>query len=392
VIAHFALALAASFAPTQEGTSPPPRIGSEALPAELDAESARIALERAYAWLLDNQNPDGSFAVGVLDGLLEMGFSIETYYAWQVASHALAVMALQAAEPRPDIERALERAVEWLCTTRMPKRGSDWDVDYVWSGLYGLVATTRLAHDARFADGPVAQAIAARGRAFADILVKNEVPSGGWAYYDDPPFTQRPKWATSFCTALVLPSVRDALELGWLEDRAILTRAIRAVRRTALPNGAFTYNADESVPRFRGGEHIDSVKGSLGRIQVCHFGLASVGDERITQDRIRWGLERFFTDHRFLRVAHGRPVPHEAYYYNAGYFYLFAHYYAAEVIGLLEDRAERERWHARLRPYLVEAQSANGSAVDFLTSAYMRVAGTAYLALALSAGLDSPDR
>lgn len=382
-----ALLLVLAGSASAQELAPPPRIGAGGLPASLPPEAAELALERSVGWLLSNQHEDGSWAVGVLDGVLEMGFSVETYYAWQVASQGIAVSALLALDPTPETDAALERGIDWLCSTRIPKRGSDWDVDYVWSALYGLVATTQVATDGRFREGERAARVAARGKEFAEILAKNEVPSGGWAYYDDPPFTRRPKWATSFCTALVLPSVRDAIELGWIEDETTLDRAIRAVRRAALPNGAYTYNADEAVPRHRGGEHIDNVKGSLGRIQVCHFGLARVGDERITEERVRWGLEQFFLHHRFLRVAHGRPIPHEAYYYNAGYFYLFAHYYAAEAIELLPDAAERETWHARLRPFLVEAQSEQGTAVDFLTSDYMKVAGTAYLVLALRRGL-----
>ena len=38
--------------------------------------------------------------------------------------------------------------------------------------------------------------------------------SGGWAYYDDPPFTKQPTWATSFCTALVLPTLSRAGAVG----------------------------------------------------------------------------------------------------------------------------------------------------------------------------------
>ena len=47
---------------------------------------------------------------------------------------------------------------------------------------------------------------------FLDILRKNQIPTGGWAYYDNPPYSRRPKWATSFCTALVLPALERALD------------------------------------------------------------------------------------------------------------------------------------------------------------------------------------
>ena len=111
-----------------------------------------------------------------------------------------------------------------------------------------------------------------------------------------------------------------------------------------------------------------------------------VGEKKITPDRLRAGLESFFEHHRFLDVAYMDPRPHEAYYYNSGYFYMFGHYYAAKVIELLPE-AEREGWHARLRPHLVKVMRQDGGSSDFLTSGYMMVAGTAFSALALGMGL-----
>ncbi len=65
-------------------------------------------------------------------------------------------------------------------------------------------------------------AIDARGKAFVKQLEANPSPLGGWAYYDDPPYTRRPTWATSFCTALVLPSLADAKARGFdVPDKAL---------------------------------------------------------------------------------------------------------------------------------------------------------------------------
>ena len=302
-----------------------------------------------------------------------------------MASQGLAVLALLECEETPERRAALDAGLRFLCSSRLPKRGSDWDVDYVWTALYGLVATVRAEADPRYQGAEWRALIEGRGREFYALLEHNQVPEGGWAYYDDPPFTQRPKWATSFCTALILPAVQRGLELGWGEDPAVLERAVSYVRRCALPNGAYAYDLS-IIPRV-GGESINHVKGSLGRIQVCNWGLRSVGDERITLDRVREGLDAFFEEHRFLDVARMRPIPHEAYYANAGYFYLFAHYYAAEAIELLPPE-EREAYHARLRPHLVKVQEKSGLSTDFLGTGYLDVAGTAFTALALDAGLD----
>jgi hypothetical protein len=361
------------------------------LPDQLAPAEARRAADRALAWLVASQRPDGSWGTGALDSTLELGFSVETYYDWNQAANALGVMALRAAPETPERRAALERGVRWLCTSRLPARGSDWDVDCSWPALYGFVATVELADDPRFAPGggselaELAGPNRARGLEFLALLLRNQAPDGGWAYYDDTPYSRRPTWATSFCTALVTPALARALELGWLDDEAVLTRAVRYVRRCALPNGAYEYDL-RPVPRVDGGEGINAVKGSLGRIQVCNWALSSVGEPHATLDRLREGLEAFFRDHRFLDVARMRPIPHEAYYANAGYFYLFGHLYAARAIELLPED-EREGWHARLRPHLVKTQRADGSTSDFLVSGYTLTAGTAFLALALEAGL-----
>ncbi len=356
-----------------------------AVPETISAEQVRDNFERALGWLLEQQHEDGSWGSGALEGTLEMGFAVETYYNWQFAAHGLAVAALLVVDETPQVRAALERSIVWMDEAREPKRGSEWDVDYTWSALYGLAAATALSQDARFAAAPWTERIERIGRRAWKILERNEVPSGGWAYYDDPPFSVRPTWATSFCTALVLPSLPVAQKLGWIEDDGPYRRALATLQRACLPTGAYTYDVSNGVQRIRGGEFINHVKGSLGRTQVGNWARAMVGDKTMTLDQMREGLENFFEHHRFLDVARMRPIPHEAYYANAGYFYLFAHFYAAQVIELL-PAGEREAWHARLRPHLVKIQEQNGSTVDFLGTSYTRTAGTAMTVYALSVG------
>jgi hypothetical protein len=354
------------------------------VPKTLGRPEAREALGRSLDWLVANQNEDGSWAVGVLDGVLELGFSIESFYAWQVAANALACLALLGAPETPARRAALERGIVWLDETRPPKRGSDWDIDYVWGGLYGFAAATEMATDPRFETGETAARLERIGKRYFAILAANQVAEGGWGYYDDPVYSQRPKWATSFSTATVVPGLKLGEQLGWVTDPKVRERATRYLELCALPNGAFAY--DHGVIPWVGGDSINDVKGSLCRIQACHWALYSVGEKKITLDRLRAGLESFFEHHRFLDVAYMDPIPHEAYYFNSGYFYLFGHYYAARVIELLPE-AEREGWHARLRPHLVKVMRKDGASTDFLTSSYMKVAGTAFSALSLELGL-----
>jgi hypothetical protein len=359
------------------------------LAEDLSAAQSRVAaqagIDKALAWLVATQNHDGSWGSQSCETTLEMVFSIETHYAWCVAAHGLGTMMLLRAPETPERRQALDKAVRWLCDCRMTLRGSNWDNDAVWGWLYGAVATVDVARDPRFSAPEWKSRVEHRGRQFVGWLARNQEPLGGFGYYDDPPFTRRPKWGTSFSTALVVPTLGFAEDLGWLEDQAVRERAMTYVRRCRLPNGAYEYDLNP-VPRATGGEHINDVKGSLGRIQVCNWALRTGGEERLTDAMIRTGLEQFFEHHRFLHVARMRPIPHEAYYANAGYFFFFGHYYAALAIELL-PLAEREPFRRQLREKVLATQRPDGSYCDFLGSSYMLTSSTAFATLALLAGM-----
>lgn len=381
--AYLMLLLVAVTLPAQVPTPKPSR--QLDFPATMDAAAAGTSRDRALEWLVKTQRKDGSWASGVITGLLDSGYSVASFYDWKLAANALAIMALRRCPETRARRAALDAAIRWFTTTRMPKRGSDWDNDTMWAVLYGVVMLVELADDPRFADEPWKTPIRARGQDLLKVLIKNQIPTGGWAYYDDPPYSQRPKWGTSFCTALILPALKRAHAAGWFANRRVIDRAFAYVKRCRLPNGAYEYDLNP-IPRAPAGEHINKVKGSLGRIQVCHWALRICGDEKATDARIAAGLEEFMKHHRFLDIARMRPIPHEAYYANAGYFYFFGHYYAAEVIELLPED-QREKWHARLRPHIVKTQRKDGSFCDFLGQDYLVVAGAAYGALTLQLGL-----
>lgn len=358
-------------------------------PLTMGRAEARAGMERALAFLVGTQLPDGGWGTSLPHHLAEIGFAHDTYHAWRVAAHGLALKALLVttrAEPVPAREEALRRAIGWLVEVRLPHRGADWDVDSTWASLLGFDALVDVARDPRFAAGPLAGPVRARAEAFLADLAKRQTPDGGWAYYDDPPFTTRPTWATSFCTALVLPALIAARdELGWEVAPHLIEGAERLVRRCELPNGAYAYDY-RAIQRGHTGESINSIEGSLGRIQVCLWALRKAGDRRVTAERLAQGIERFFEHRRFLDLVRMRPIPHEGWFANAGYFYFFGHYYASQVIALLPED-QREGWHRQLRPHLVKTLSEAGATSDFLTSNYMVVAGTSYLILALAEGL-----
>jgi len=374
---------------TQEPTTPeatPPEPEDLEGKGDMPPIRARQALDLTLGYLLAQQNEDGSWGVGVPDDLTELGFALDTFYAWNQASNSLVMLALLESPRTPERDAALEAGLEWLCSTRLAHRGSTWDVDSTWASLYGFVFLTKAAREERFAAEPWSALIEKRALEFYADLDKRQTPGGGWAYYDDPPITIKPTWATSFCTALILPALREARdELGWpIEDR-VIDGAVSAVKRCSLPNGAFSYDVSP-IQRSHGGQSINQVPGSLGRIQVCNWALSELGVERVTPDVLREGLENFFAYHSYLDMIRTHPTPHAGFFANAGYFYYFGHYYAAQAISLLPE-GERELWHRRLRYHVIKNLTKEGSCTDFLTSRYVINACTAFTALVLAAGL-----
>lgn len=388
--AAFAVAVAwlCLAAVAQEPTPTTPPAPAPGAADDLGSPAAAAAgAARAIDFLVRTQHADGGWGSRSTDSLFDSGFATETYYCYQMGAHALATLALRRAPSTPERLAALERAVQWLVGAAMPLRGSNWDNDAVWAWLYGTVAMTELQQDPRFQGDRWQTKVAARGREFVRWLEKNQVPDGGFGYYDDPIYSRRPKWATSFATSAVLPALGIALQLGWAEDREIAARAARYIKRCRLPNGAYEYDLNP-IPRLTGGEHINNVRGSLGRIQVCNWALHAAGDADTDVARIRTGVEQFFRHHEFLQVARMRPIPHEAYYANAGYFYFFGHFYCSQAINLL-PAAEREDFHRQLRPHLLKPQRADGSSCDFQDTSYMTTSSTAFSAMALLAGLEA---
>ncbi len=359
----------------------------DGVPEVLDGERVLEPIQRAAAYLVERQRPSGTWGSAAPESTLELGFALETYYSWQLASQGLCCQALASMEETPEIRATLDRGIDYLCTTRLSKRKSDWDIDYVWSAVYGFAACVDLLGDPRFARGEQADALTKRGKEFLAVLEANQALSGGWAYYDNPPFDRVPTWATSFTTAAVVPALVQARdERGWLLPPRMLDRATAYLRRCALPNGAYSYSVSPT-PRITGIESINLMEGSLGRTQACNWALAKAGERRITAEVLRDGLEALFREHGFLDHVRTRPVPHEGFHANAGYFYFFAHYYAAKAIELLPED-EREQWHARLRPHLVKTQWKNGGMSDFLDTPYLVNASTSFTILALNMGLE----
>jgi hypothetical protein len=353
------------------------------------ADEARVVIERGVAFLLGDQNSEGSWggpreAVYTFTG--DVWSNPETHRSWKVATTGLCCLALLEADRSEESLQAADRAIDYLIEHAAVRRPSEWDTMNGWAYIYGVQALARAYVDPRHADSPRRERCRATGELLLRKLADCQAPSGGWGYLEfDQPRTRHQQWATSFTTAAAIVAMEDARQAGFDVDQDLIERAVRGVERCRLPSGAYTY----SIPAIadpRHSEWIDQIKGSLGRIQTCNLALLLAGRE-VPEQRIKAGLAYFFRYHRFLDIARNRPIPHETYYYNSGYFYLFGHYYAARLVNKLPAEQRAEYW-PRLRYEVAKLQQNDGSMYDYDMHAYHKPYGVAFGVLTLVESLD----
>ncbi|MEL6715089.1 MAG: hypothetical protein AAFP86_15010, partial [Planctomycetota bacterium] len=105
--------------------------------------------------------------------------------------HAQSPRVLEPFTKGPSEEDRIERAVAAL------RRAGDGAPYFAPLGSPYALDLSEALEDA---EGEIAAPLRARAETFFGVLKGHQAASGGWAYYDDPPFDVQPTWATSFCT------------------------------------------------------------------------------------------------------------------------------------------------------------------------------------------------
>ncbi len=375
--------VAASSSPDAPASADSSATAASSASARLAADPARAPRERGIAWLVANQNEDGSW------GSFESARSREIYLGTQAshrafrdATSALATMALVEPAGRDAAARAaLERAVGYLVATE-PSRRVNSDTFYnVWTHTYLVAAAAetlrsgvlphREAALRELLEREVRLLLAARG---AD---------GGWGYYDFAHHMATPSGnhTTSFNTASALLALEAAAAAGVETPPEVIREAVAVVQRLRLPSGAYVYG---TYAQLRPAATFNMVPGSLARSQPCNLALHRFGGG-VSIEEVEQGLRQLREEHRYLQIGLGRPAPHEAYYQNSGYYYLYGHYYAGRAIERLPEPS-RSEFRAWLHEVLAGVQNPDGSWLDFPLYGYGHAYGTAYAVLALRGG------
>ena len=343
--------------------------------------AVREAIDGGVAYLLAHQNEDGSWG-GVKNATFTSAFgNPATYKCWTVGSTALATLAVLELGKSEEANAAAERGLDFLVANADLKRPAEWDVDNVWGLVYGLDTLSKAVAHPRFRDTERAGELYSAAETMVKALRRYVSPRGGWGYYANPGSAWRPEWATSFTTAVGVLALVEARNSGLTVPDELFDATVRLVQHTRLPNGAYDYGA-AAIPRHLRLESINQVKGSLGRIQVCNLALLRAGGE-LPEGAVQEGIDQFFRYHRFLDAGRNKPIPHEAYYAVAAYFYLFGHYYASSIIETLPPET-RAPYEAKLRFHIMKCRQKDGAFWDFWIASTTKNYGTAFSILALS--------
>lgn len=345
-------------------------------PAQLDE-----AVSRGVAFLVKDQNPDGSWGSPTrtkgLNLLTPVPYGHDAYRA---AVTALCVSALiEVGGGTPDSRVASERGEAWLLKNLPELRRSSTDVLYnIWGHVYGIQALVRMHRET--ADVARKRHIEDVIRGQIDLLVRYESVDGGWGYYDFSIGAQRPASMTaSFMSAAGLVALDEAKQVGIAPPERLVRTTLASIRRQRKPDFSYLYG---EYLRWRPMMPVNQPGGSLGRSQACNVALRLWGDAAVTDAVIKQCLDRLFARHLWLDMGRKRPIPHESHFQVAGYFFYFGHYYAALCIERLPT-VDRPPYQDQLARVLVDRQEADGSWWDYPLYNYHQQYGTAFALMSL---------
>ena len=340
---------------------------------------AEPAVAKGVAFLLGHQNKDGSFGSYSGGRNYEIMATVPgSLHAFKMATTALAGMALRVSPIRTEeCAAAADRAVKYVIDHRGVGRPNGVEMYHIWALAYGLQLCSE-----ELLRSPAPERAAELKTACADLVRRiaiYQVPDGGWTYYDFKVGAFNPSDSSmTFTTATVLHALHQATLAGIEVDPKRTEKALRSIRRLRKEDGGYAYG---TYLQYRPELGINKIKGSLGRSQACNYAIQLYGGKMTREDMTK-DLESMVAKQEFLDIARKRPIPHEAWYQNSGYFYFYGTYYAGLVLDLL-DPADRERLWPGLRDMVVSKQEEDGSFWDYPLYGFHKGYGTAYAILAL---------
>jgi hypothetical protein len=345
-------------------------------------EEIQAAIARGADFLLRSQNKDGSWGSQDATRPFQIYAPLPgAHHAFHTATTAMCVSALL--ETKPDDSAAIQavaRAEHWLKDHLARLKRATGDAIYnVWGHTYAIQALVRLHQRPSVTEEQKAEYVELI-KSQLDMLDRYESVDGGWGYYDFRYQARKPTSdSISFVNAAVLIAMKEAANIGVQVNQRTVDRAIAATLRQRKKDFTYLYGEYLKNTPMRG---INRPAGSLGRSQACNAALRMWGDEAVTDNVMKNWLYRLYVRNGWLSIGRKRPIPHEAWFQVAGYFYYFGHYYAAYEIEMLPP-ADRPEYQAHLAKIILDLQEPDGCWWDYPMYDYHKPYGTSFALMTL---------
>ncbi|MEM8883092.1 MAG: prenyltransferase/squalene oxidase repeat-containing protein [Planctomycetota bacterium] len=349
-------------------------LASLLLVAPVGAVEIDVAIREGVAFLVKNQNKDGSFGARTSGRTYEVTSAVPGgHYAFQAATTALCWLGLDDSPHKTEAsKKAQARALDWLVKNARVKRAHGGQLYNTWSFGYGLHALARAYRKSKRED------VKKTAESILAAIARYQTPDGGWGYYDFGVRAARPEWSTSFSTATIVVALKEAEIAGLTVSPKVVDKAITNIKRCRKPDGTYLYGM---YMRYRPMHGVNQPQGSALRVQSCGLALQRYGHLGLKE--LRAGLEMLHKHERFSLAGVRRPIPHESWYAVSGYFYLYGYRYAASVLKQL-PKAERPRHAKRIAAAVLKTRQPDGSFWDYPLYGYHKFYGTGYALMALA--------
>jgi hypothetical protein len=356
-------------------------------PEPVDDGEITDSVALGVAFLLRDQNADGSWGSPQKTKELNILAGIGSHHAFRTAVTALCVSALiEVSKPRNNlidpaaVRLSIQRGEDFLFR-ELPRvrRDQPMLIYNIWSHAYGIQALVRM--HGRVPEDKARQArIEELIRGQCGALARYESTEGGWGYLDFGAGTQRPNsYSCSFVNAAVLVAFHEAKQIGVQPPVKLVERGVEGIIAQRNPDFSYLYGF---YLRHRPMMEINRPGGSLGRSQACNLALRLWDDRKVTDAVLTEWLDRLIVRNGWLDMGRKRPIPHESHFMVAGYFYYYGHYYATLCVHQLPV-SQRPFYQDHLAHILLRHQERDGSWWDYPLYNYHQQYGTAFALLSL---------
>jgi len=292
----------------------------------------KAAVERAFAYLAQHQEEDGSFkdVIGRKTSNLYVG-----HYDKNIGVTALAAMAFMSWGHLPGRGKygsQVEKALNFI----LDNVDENGIISYSGSRMYEhAFATLFLAEIYGMVQKPE---LKDKLRAAISAIERAQNKTGGWRYM---PTSKDADISVTVCQVMALRAARNA---GIAVDKNVIANAINYVKRSAAPDGSFCYQIFDSE-----GNPIFSRRSfALTAAGVVALQGAGLYDAKEVKKGVKYLYDSF--------VVAGDPP---AWWMRETFEYFYAHYYAIQAI-YQEGGDMWERWHRKIANELLDGQHSDG--------------------------------